>query len=75
MSDESKDLLARLDQMLKDSKAMKPADRYGMKRHGTLRVLLRDLGSYKNVILDQLVTVRQMERALDGEIKLVERMR
>lgn len=72
---ESKELLERLDQMLKDSKDMKPGDRYSMKRHKTLCVLRRDLGSYKDVMLDQLVTIRQMERALDGEIKFVERMR
>ncbi len=64
-------LLETLDRMLKDSKRLAKKDRWNGTRVQRLRVLETHLRQYQELLMDQQVTLRQMQVALNNELKVV----
>lgn len=63
--------LETLDKMLKDSKRLEKKDRWNGRRVQHLRVLEIRLRYYQDTMMDQQVTLRQMQVALNNELKVV----
>jgi len=67
------EILDRIDEVIKASPTMDREKRFTRPRYHKLKKLQTNLNSYRDLLLDLVISVRQMEKALQQEITEVGR--
>ena len=70
---EQESFFTRIDEIIQKFPSTNPSSRFSLRRILILRKIQKDLVRYQDVQLDKLLTLKQMQKAIDNELKVVDR--